>query len=101
MVTTRFHFCQKRNNDKGFINTFQFSFSLEGMMKKLFKLLPLALSLCFMAGCQNKAAMAELEQFKAQAAIEQENVAVFRQFHEAVDSRDIERFISFLAIRLI
>ena len=31
-------------------------------MKKLFMIFPLALVLCFMVGCQNKAAMAELEE---------------------------------------
>jgi steroid delta-isomerase-like uncharacterized protein len=66
-------------------------------VEKYLSVIPLAFLLCFVVGCQDKAAMAELEKFSAQAAVEQENVTIFRQFHEALDSRDIERFISFLA----
>ena len=44
-----------------------------GQMKKLCMGLPLALILCFMVGCQDKEAMAELEEFKAQAEIEEQN----------------------------
>jgi len=42
-------------------------------MKKLLIILPLALILCFMVGCQDKEAMAELEEFRAQAAVEEQN----------------------------
>ena len=35
-------------------------------MKQLITVLPLALILCLMVGCQDKAAMAELEEFKGQ-----------------------------------
>jgi steroid delta-isomerase-like uncharacterized protein len=66
-------------------------------MKKLVVILPLALILCFMVGCQDKEAMAELERLKSAETIEQENITVFRQFHEAVDSQDIDRFIAFFA----
>jgi predicted ester cyclase len=41
--------------------------------------------------------MDELEKFKAQAVVEQQNEAVFRQLHEALDSKDIHRFIELLA----
>jgi hypothetical protein len=34
-------------------------------MKRLFMIFPLALILFFMVGCQDKKAMAELEEFKA------------------------------------
>jgi hypothetical protein len=44
-----------------------------GQMKKLCMVLPLALILCFMVGCQDKEAMAELEAFKAQAEVEEQN----------------------------
>ena len=37
-------------------------------MKKLCMVLSLVLVLCFTFGCQDKEAMAELEEFKAQAA---------------------------------
>ncbi len=43
-------------------------------MKKLFVILPLAMILCFMVGCQDKEAMAELEEFRAQKEVEEENI---------------------------
>jgi steroid delta-isomerase-like uncharacterized protein len=49
-------------------------------MKKLSIILPLALILCFMVGCQDKAAMAELEEFRAQAALEEQNKEVVRRY---------------------
>jgi predicted ester cyclase len=52
-------------------------------MKKLCMILPLALILCFMVGCQDKEAMAELEAMKAQAAVEEQNKAlIVRWFTE-------------------
>ncbi len=45
-------------------------------MKKLCMILPLALILCFMVGCQNQEAMAELEEMKAQAEVEEQNKEV-------------------------
>jgi steroid delta-isomerase-like uncharacterized protein len=64
---------------------------LEGVnMKKLFLILPLALILCFMVGCQDKAAMAELEEFKAQATLEEENKALVTRYNEAWQSGDLE-----------
>jgi len=45
-------------------------------MKKLCMILPLALILCFMVGCQDKEAMSELEAMKAQAEIEEQNKEV-------------------------
>jgi len=54
-------------------------------MKKLYMILPLALIPCFMVGCQDKAAMAELEEFKAQAAVEEQNKGIIRNFFEELD----------------
>jgi steroid delta-isomerase-like uncharacterized protein len=54
-------------------------------MKKLFLILPLALVLCFTVGCQDKEALAELEEFKAQAEIETQNKNFVRQFMEDMD----------------
>ena len=48
-------------------------------------LLPLALILCIMVSCQDKAAMAALEEFKAQAALEEQNKASFRYMLEETD----------------
>ena len=59
-------------------------------MKNLIIILPMALILCFMVGCQDKAAMAELEEFRAQAAIEEANKKLVRQMYEAIDEQDFE-----------
>jgi hypothetical protein len=53
-------------------------------MKNLSMILPLALILCFMVGCQDKAAMAELEEFKAQAAVEEQNKALVMRYFGAL-----------------
>ena len=54
-------------------------------------ILPLALILCFMVGCQQgEEAMAELEEFKAQAAVEEQNKALFLQYYEVWQKGDIE-----------
>jgi steroid delta-isomerase-like uncharacterized protein len=42
-------------------------------MKKICMALLLSLILCFMVGCQDKEAMAELEEFRAQAQVEEHN----------------------------
>jgi predicted ester cyclase len=57
-------------------------------MKKLFMILPLALILCFMVGCQDKAAVAELEAMKAQAEVEEQNTELIRNFLGELDSRN-------------
>ncbi len=59
-------------------------------MKKLYVILPLALILCFMVGCQDKEAMAELEEFRAQAELEEQNIALFTRYYEAWFKGDIE-----------
>jgi predicted ester cyclase len=59
-------------------------------MKKLYLILPLALILCFMVGCQDKAAMAELEEFKAQAEVEEQNKLMVRQILAEGDKGNVE-----------
>ena len=59
-------------------------------MKKLFMILPLVLVVCFMAGCQDKEAMAELEEFRAQAALEEQNKALVMRYFDAWGSADFE-----------
>jgi len=59
-------------------------------MKKLSMILPLALILCFMVGCQDKAAMAELEAMKAQAAVEEQNKAVVVQLMEEFNKKNMD-----------
>jgi predicted ester cyclase len=59
-------------------------------MKKLYVILPLAMILCFMVGCQDKEAMAELEEYRAQAAVEEANLALVVRAEEAWANGDIE-----------
>ncbi len=47
-------------------------------------ILPLALILYFTFSCQDKEAMAELEEFKAQAAVEEQNKEIVRRTHDEV-----------------
>ena len=64
-------------------------------MKKLFVILPLALILCFVVGCQDKEAMAELEEFRAQAEIEKQNEALYRGIIEEINKGNSEYFNEF------
>ena len=64
-------------------------------MKKLCMVLPLAMILCFMVGCQDKAAMVELEEFKAQAEIEKQNEALYRGIIEEINKGNSEYFNEF------
>ena len=66
-------------------------------MKKLYLVLSLALILCFTFGCQDKAAMAELEEFKAQAAVEEQNKEIVRQLYEAIDEQNFDTFLELRA----
>jgi steroid delta-isomerase-like uncharacterized protein len=52
-------------------------------MKNMIMVLPLALILSFIIGCQDQAAMAELEDFRAQAALEKANKALAERFIDA------------------
>jgi steroid delta-isomerase-like uncharacterized protein len=66
-------------------------------MKKLCMILPLALILCFVVGCQDKEAMAELEAMKAQAEVEEQNKELVRQLYEAIDEQNFDTFLEFSA----
>jgi steroid delta-isomerase-like uncharacterized protein len=66
-------------------------------MKKLFLILPLALILCFMVGCQDKEAMADLEVFKAQAEIEGQNKALAIRYIEAINNGNFDAFKELLS----
>lgn len=59
-------------------------------MKKYLSVIPLVLLLCLVVGCQDKATRAELEQFKAQAALEAQNKELARGFFAAIDKNDFE-----------
>ncbi len=66
-------------------------------MKKLCMILPLALILCFMVGCQDKEAMAELEAMKAQAEVEEQNKEIVRQLYEALMNKILITFLELSA----
>ena len=59
-------------------------------MKKLFTIIPLVFLLCFTFGCQDKAAMAELEEFKAQAAVEEQNKELAKGMLEEFNKGNVE-----------
>ncbi|UCC40797.1 MAG: ester cyclase [Candidatus Aminicenantes bacterium] len=61
-------------------------------MKKLSMILPMALILCFIVGCQDKEAMAELEEFRAQAELEEQNKGLVKRMYEAFEKGDFEAY---------
>jgi predicted ester cyclase len=60
-------------------------------------ILPLLLLLCFMVGCQDKEAMAELEEFRAQAAVEEQNKEIVSNYLKAWETRNFEIIKEFFA----
>jgi len=70
-------------------------------MKKLFMILPLALILCFMIGCQDKEAMAELDALKAQAEAEEQYKADMKKLaagvQKAWDNQDMNALVQLYA----
>ena len=66
-------------------------------MKKICIILPLALILFFMVGCQDKAAMEELEEFRAQAALEEQNKELIRNYLKTWETRNWENLKEFFA----
>ena len=59
-------------------------------MRKICMLLPLFLIICFMVGCQDKEAMAELEEFRAQAALEEQNKELTKKVFEEIDKQNFD-----------
>ena len=53
-------------------------------------IIPLALILCFLVGCQDKEAMAELEEFRAQAELEEQNKALVKRYIDEFNKGNIE-----------
>ena len=66
-------------------------------MKKLCMILPLALILCFMVGCQDKEAMAELEAMKAQKESEEQNMAFVRSVFDGLNKQNEAVYKEFYA----
>jgi len=59
-------------------------------MKKLLMFLPVVLLLCFVYSCQDKEAMAELEEFRVQAEVEEQNTALVKGFFEELNKGNTE-----------
>lgn len=57
-------------------------------MKKYLGIIPLLVLFCLVVGCQDKAAMAELETFRAQAKLEDQNKEAARDLIAAIDRND-------------
>jgi steroid delta-isomerase-like uncharacterized protein len=66
-------------------------------MKKLYVILSLALILCFMLGCQDKVAIAELKEVKARTALVEQNKELARKWVEAWNKKDFESYNELLA----
>jgi steroid delta-isomerase-like uncharacterized protein len=59
-------------------------------MKKLLCVVPLVILFCFTIACQDKAAMAELEKYKAQAKTEEQNMTLYRKTIEELNKGNVE-----------
>jgi steroid delta-isomerase-like uncharacterized protein len=59
-------------------------------MKKVLCIVPLAILFCFTIACQDKAAMAELEKYKAQVRLEEQNKELVRKVIEELNKGNDE-----------
>ena len=66
-------------------------------LTQLFLVISLCFLLCFSISCQNQEAMAELEKFKAQAEVEEQNKELIKRMYEAINKGDIEVYAEVLA----
>jgi predicted ester cyclase len=57
-------------------------------MKKFISVIPLVILICLGVACQKKAEKAELEQFKVQTKVEEQNKEIVRSFFVAIDKND-------------
>jgi steroid delta-isomerase-like uncharacterized protein len=53
--------------------------------------LPLVIVMSFTLGCQNQQALADIEEMKAQTAVEDQNKEIGRQFFVAIDENDFDK----------
>ena len=61
-------------------------------MKKLLLVVSLVLLLCFTFSCQNKGEKAELEKYRAQAKVEEQNKEIVKRFFEEFNKGNMEIF---------
>ncbi|MFC2163789.1 ester cyclase [Acidobacteriota bacterium] len=66
-------------------------------MKKFLMIFLLFLIVCFMLSCQDTDAIAELEEFKAQAEVEQQNMELAKRYIEAINDGNFDAFKEFLS----
>lgn len=61
------------------------------MNRKRSVILPVAMVLCFLVGCQDREAVAELESMRAQADVEEQNRKIAVEIFVAIDAGDFDR----------
>ena len=66
-------------------------------MNKYLSVVLLVLPLCFTIACQDKAAMTELERYRAQAELEARNIEVIKSMTTELDKGDVNAFLKFFA----
>ncbi len=59
-------------------------------MKNCLFIVPLVILFCFSMACQDRAAMAELEEFRARAAVEEQNSALVKRLTEELNKGNAE-----------
>jgi steroid delta-isomerase-like uncharacterized protein len=67
-------------------------------MKKLLMIIPLVILLCFTFSCQDKEAMEELEEFRAQAELEEQNKAFVSRLIELEAEGNLENLDKIYAV---
>jgi len=66
-------------------------------MKNPVLVVSLASLLCFTFACQNKAEKAELERFRTQAKVEEQNKALVKRWVEEQDQGNLDKFLEFIS----
>lgn len=66
-------------------------------MKKLLCIIPLAVLLCIVFACQNKAEKAELEKFITQAKVEEQNKLVVMKWMDSINQGDFDALKELMA----
>lgn len=66
-------------------------------MNKALCIMPLVILACFAFACQDKAAMGELEKYRAQAAVEARNIEIIKAAIAEIDKRNLEGFQAYVA----
>jgi steroid delta-isomerase-like uncharacterized protein len=66
-------------------------------MKKTILIFPMVLLLFFTFSCQKNSKIVEFEKMKTMAQTEEQNKIIVRQFHEALDSKNVNSIIEFFA----